>query len=215
VKAALKRYAERIDNATLRERALLFGAAALALVFLVNSLLVQPLRARHRVLGGEIARQEGELRILQSELQRLARAQDSDPDAMNRRRAAQLRAELAALESNLVEEQRRFTSPQRMREVLEEMLQRNKGLHLVELKTLPIADLAGAQGPAARRVYRHGVELTVSGSYLELYAYLAALERLSTQLYWGKVDMQANAYPVATLKLTVYTLSFDQAWLVV
>jgi MSHA biogenesis protein MshJ len=215
VRAALKRYAERIDNATLRERALLFGAAALALVFLVNSLLLQPLRARQRVLGGEITRQEGELRIVQSELQRLARSQDSDPDAMNRRRADQLRAELAALESNLLEEQRRFTSPQRMREVLEEMLQRNQGLRLVELKTLPITDLAGAQGPAARRVYRHGVELTVSGSYLELYAYLAALERLSTQLYWGKVDMQATAYPVATLKLTVYTLSFDQAWLVV
>ncbi len=215
MKAAFKRFAERIDNATLRERALLFGAAALALVFLVNTILIDPLRARQRVLGGEINRQEGELRIVQSELQRLVRAQEADPDALNRKRATELRAELAALESSLVQEQRRFTSPQRMREVLEEMLERNKGLRLVDLRTLPISDLSALQGPAARRIYRHGVELTLSGSYLELYAYLSALERSPTQLYWGKVDMQVAGYPVATLKLTVYTLSLEQAWLVV
>jgi MSHA biogenesis protein MshJ len=215
VKAALKRYTERIDNATLRERALLFGAAALALVFLVNSILIEPLRVREKALSAEITRQDGELRTVQAELQRLVRSQDSDPDALNRKRAVELRAELKGLESSLVEEQRRFTSPQRMRQVLEEMLERNKGLRLVDLKTLPVTDLAGAQGPAARRVYRHGVELTLSGSYLELYAYLTALERSSTRLYWGKVDMQVAGYPVATLKLTVYTLSFEQAWLVV
>ncbi len=215
MKATFKRYADRIDNATLRERAMLFGAAALVLVFIFNSILIGPLRAREKVLSGEVTRQEAELRTVQAELQRLVRTRDADPDALNRRRAAELRAELAALESNLVLEQRRFTTPQRMREVLEEMLERNKRLRLVDLKMLPASDLAASQGPAARRVYRHGVELTLSGSYLELYAYLSALERLSTQLYWGKVEMQVSGYPVATLKLTVYTLSFEQAWLLV
>jgi MSHA biogenesis protein MshJ len=64
-------------------------------------------------------------------------------------------------------------------------------------------------------VFRHGVELTLAGSYLDLHAYLSALEGLSTQLYWGRAEMSVAEYPVATLKLTVYTLSFDQAWLVV
>jgi len=99
--------------------------------------------------------------------------------------------------------------------VLEEMLERNKRLRLVDLKTLPITDLAATQGPAGRRIFRHGVELTLDGGYLDLHAYLQALERLSTQLYWGKLEMSVAAYPVATLKLTVYTLSFNQAWLVV
>ena len=75
--------------------------------------------------------------------------------------------------------------------------------------------MAASQGQAARRVFRHGVELTLAGSYLDLHAYLRALEGLSTQLYWGKAELSVTAYPVATLKLTVYTLSFDQAWLVV
>jgi len=215
VKALLKHYAERIDNATLRERALLFAAAALILVFVFYTALVKPLRDTQRSLGVQTAQNERELRTVQAELQRMARTRDADPDVQNRRRAAELRAELAALDARLAEEQRRFTSPQRMRQVLEEMLERNKGLRLVDLKTLPITDLAATQGQAGRRIFRHGVELTLSGGYLDLHNYLRALEKLSTQLYWGKVEMSVAAYPVATLRMTVYTLSFDKAWLVV
>lgn len=213
--AALKRYAERIDNATLRERALLFSAAALILLFVVYAVLIQPLRDTQRRLGAEVAQHERELRTVQTELQRIAKTRDADPDAQNRRRASELRAEVAALDAKIASEQRRFTSPPRMRAVLEEMLERDKRLRLVDLKTLPITDLSASQGQAGRRVFRHGVELTLAGSYLDLHAYLKALEGASTQLYWGKAEMSVTGYPVATLKLVVYTLSFDQAWLVV
>ena len=215
MKELFKRYSERIDNATLRERVLLFAAASLALVFLVNALLIKPLSDTQRRVGADLAAAEREVRTLQAEVQRLARTRDADPDAQNRSRVAELRPELASLDAKLVEEQRRFTTPQHMREVLEEMLERNKSLRLVDLKTLPITDLAATQGKAGRRVFRHGVELTLAGNYLDLHAYLAAMERLSTQLYWGKVEMSVTGHPVATLKLTVFTLSFDQAWLVV
>ncbi|MGH9818263.1 MAG: hypothetical protein ACRD6I_19535, partial [Candidatus Acidiferrales bacterium] len=66
----LKRYAERIDNATLRERVMLFAAAALVLVFVVNAILIKPLRDSQRRLSSDIARNEGELRTIQSEVQR-------------------------------------------------------------------------------------------------------------------------------------------------
>lgn len=213
--AALKRYAERIDNATLRERALLFSAAALILLFVVYAVLIKPLRDTQRRLGAEVAQHERELRTVQTELQRIAKTRDADPDAQNRRRASELRAEVAALDAKIASEQRRFTSPPRMRAVLEEMLERDKRLRLVDLKTLPVTDLSASQGQPGRRVFRHGVELTLAGSYLDLHAYLKALEGASTQLYWGKAEMSVTGYPVATLKLVVYTLSFDQAWLVV
>lgn len=212
--AVLQRTVERIDNATLRERALLFAAAALILIFMVNAVLLKPLRDTQRRLGAELAQREVELRTVQAELQRLARTRTVDPDARNRARVAELRAELAGLDAKIAAEQRRFTSPQRMRAVLEEMLGRNQRLRLLDLKTLPVTDLS-SRGQAGRRVFRHGVELTLAGGYLELHAYLKALEGLSTQLYWGRADLSVTEYPVATLKLTVYTLSLDQAWLVV
>lgn len=215
MKERLKLLAERIDNATLRERVLLFSAVALVLIYLMSALLVQPLRDKQRRLGAEVGQSERELRTLQSQIQRLGRERLADPDAPNRQRAVELRAQVAELDAKILQEQRRFTSPQRMREVLEGMLERDKRLKLIDLKTLPVTDLAAAQGQGARRVFRHGVEVTLAGSYLDLHAYLAALERAPTQLYWGRVEMSVSGYPVATLKLTVYTLSFDQAWLVV
>lgn len=213
--ALLKSYAERVDNATLRERALLFIGAVLVLVFIGNFLLMKPLRDMQRRLAGDIAQRQTELRTVQAEMQRMGRTRDGDPDARNRERLAALRAEAAVLGAQVAEEQRRFTTPQRMREVLEEMLERNKRLQLVDLKTLPVTDLSDKQGQAGRRIFRHGVELTLSGGYLDLHAYLRSLETLSTQLYWGKAEMSVTAYPTAKLKLTVYTVSFDQAWLVV
>ena len=210
-----KRYAERIDNATLRERVLIFAAATLVLLFLGDALALMPLRDQQRRFSAEIAQRQTELRTVQAELQRLARTREADPDARNRERLAALRAETTVLAAQLAEEQRRFTSPQRMREVLGEMLERNKRLRLVDLKTLPITDLAAPQGHAGRRIFRHGVELTLSGSYLDLHAYLRSLEELSTQLYWAKAEMNVTAYPAVSLRLTVYTVSFDKAWLVV
>jgi len=213
VKEKLKHYVERVDNATLRERVLLFGAAALVLLYVVNLLLIQPLRDTQRRLGLEVGKSAQELRTVQTELQRLARERQADPEAQHRQRAVDLRSEIAALDARIQQEQRRFTTPQRMREVLREMFERDKRLRLVDLKTLPVTDLAAGQ--SGRRVFRHGIELTVAGSYLDLYAYLAALEQIPTQLYWGRVEMSVASYPVATLKMTVYTLSFDQAWMVV
>lgn len=215
MKALLKQYAERIDSASLRERVMMFLAAALVLTFLAYTALIKPLRDSQRRLSAEITQNERELRTIQGEVQRLARVRDGDPDARSRERAAVLRAEVALLDGKIAEEQQRFTSPQRMRDVLEEMLEREKRLRLIDLKTLPVTDMSASQGQAGRRVFRHGVELTLAGRYLDLYAYLSALEGLKTQLYWGRAEMSVAEYPVVTLKLTVYTLSFDQAWLVV
>jgi len=84
-------------------------------------------------------------------------------------------------------------------------------------KTLPVAPLAIA--PATPGVnpglFRHGIELTVSGSYADLYEYLKVLEHLPTQLYWGNAELAVAEYPSVTLKLTLYTVSFDRAWLIV
>lgn len=214
MKALFKRYVERIDAATLRERVMIFAAGALILVFVVNAALIDPLRTKQKRLAAENAQRQDELRTVQAESQRLAQVREVDPDAAARSRANALRAEIAKLSAQIAGEQRRFTTPERMRGLLDEMLERNKRLRLVDLKTLAVSSISEGQREGSR-VFRHGVEITVSGSYLDLYEYLSALERLPTQLYWGRAEMSVAEYPVTTLKLTVYTVSFDKAWLIV
>jgi MSHA biogenesis protein MshJ len=217
VKAWIKIYADRIDAATLRERVLIFGAATALLVYLASAMVLDPLRAKQKRFAAETAQKQAEIQGVQIELVRLSGTLLVDPDAENHARRAALRAELAELDARVAEEQRRFTPPERMRAVLEEMLQRNKGVTIVELRSLPVVPI-GAPRPgaaAAGGLYRHGIELTLSGTYIELYDYLHALERLPTQLYWRQLEFSVAEHPVVVLKLTVYTVSFDQAWLIV
>jgi MSHA biogenesis protein MshJ len=104
-----------------------------------------------------------------------------------------------------------------MRGVLQEMLERNNRLALLDLTTLPVVAVVPSRagtGPTSG-MYRHGIELTVSGTYGDLYEYLRALERLPSQLYWARAELAVKEHPLLTLKLTIHTVSFDRAWLIV
>jgi MSHA biogenesis protein MshJ len=57
------------------------------------------------------------------------------------------------------------------------------------------------------------VELTVRGSYADLVRYLDAVERLPVRVHFGRAVLDASQYPNVDLRLTVYTLGMDRAWL--
>ena len=227
------RYVGKMDGASLRERAMVFAASAAVLIALLNALLVEPQLVKQRRLSAEVAARQGEMRAMQEKLQVVALARQADPDRDIRRQLDALKQKVSQTEAKLIEEQRKFAPPEQVGVLLGEMLSRNRKLQLVDLRTLPVASFAGnaAEGdkgaapkPSAAKpavpvgggqIYRHGVEITVNGSYLDLLAYLKDLEKLPNQLYWGKLELSAVAYPQVTLKLSVYTLSLNLAWLVV
>lgn len=62
-------------------------------------------------------------------------------------------------------------------------------------------------------LFRHGVEITVRGSYLDMVDYMTALEGLPTQLFWGRARLEVEQYPAAHLTLTLNTLSLDRKWM--
>jgi MSHA biogenesis protein MshJ len=208
--ASLKAWIDRLDAATLRERVLVFVALTLVLVFIVNAVLIDPLRTREKALSAENQKLQAELRGIEAALQRLVQGGTADVDAENRAKLKQARADLERLNARVADEQRRFTPPERMRAVLQEIFERNTALTLIEMQSLPAQPLPEAPG-----LFRHGIELSVSGSYGDLYEYLRALETLPTQLYWGRAEISVAAHPRVILKLTVYTASFDRTWLTV
>ena len=215
MKQQLKRIFERIDGATLHERIGVFVAAALVLIYIAYSGWLGPLQARQKKAATENVQRQAELSALQAELQRLARGAELDINAETRGRQGALRAELAQLNAKLLHEQRRFTPPERMRATLSDMLERHRGLTLVNLRTLPPEPVREGDAGRPGGVYRHGIEMTLAGGYHEFYDYLQALERMPSQLYWARVELSTGEYPAATLKLIVYTLSFEKAWLIV
>lgn len=62
-------------------------------------------------------------------------------------------------------------------------------------------------------LYRHGVEITLQGNYVDMVSYMAALESLPSQLFWAQAKLDAADYSKARLTLVLYTLSLDQKWI--
>lgn len=224
MKALWIRYAERIDNLSLRERIFIFGAVAVALVaFLYTSLVEGPMR-QERQLSSAIQQRQAEMKSLEAQIAKVAMSRGEDPDRPQRERLAEVRRELAQIDALIASEERKFTAPEQMKTIIEEMLGRNRSVQLLALRTLATTSIAEARAPsgqkaakpaagAERLIYRHGMELTVAGDYLGLLRYLADLERLPTQIYWSALELDASRYPSHRLKVVMYTLSLDPAWL--
>jgi MSHA biogenesis protein MshJ len=238
MKARLERWAVRFDALSLRERAMIFGATAVVLVFLANVFVVERQTASTKKLTQSIDEQKAQLVIYDAQIVVKQKEKESDVDAANRNRLQQAQKELSQLEADLALAQRGLVSAERMPAVLRDILRQHAGLQLVELRTLPVAALlekpakedkpaapgeaaaaaaSDKNGPAARErnVYKHGFEITVRGSYPEFVDFLSQLERLPTRMYWAKVTLNADDYPKVTLTATIYTLSLDRAWLAV
>ena len=225
MKQLWQRYAARVDALSLRERLMVFSAAMAVLVAVLHTLLIDSELAKEKRASSAIAQKHAEMKALEQQLTKMVTSRSQDPDKERRDRLAQVRTQLGETERQIAAEERKFTAPEQMKVVIEELLARNRGVQLVSMKTLPTTSIAEARSPAAaqpaakpapaseRLIYRHGVEVTVSGAYLELLGYLSELERLPTQLYWSSLEIDASRYPKHTMKLVVYTLSLDPAWL--
>lgn len=225
MKRIWQRYAGLFDALSLRERVMVFAAAASVLLGLVYVSMLDSENVRHKRLVSSIAQKQAEMRALESQVGKMIAVRGEDPDQAAKLRLAEARAELGRTETGIAAEERKFTAPAQMRGVIESILVRNRAVTLQTLRTLPVTSIAearaaagGAAKPATsadpdRLIYRHGIELVVSGTYLDLLGYVRELESLPTQLYWGALQLDVDVYPKVVMKLTVYTLSLDRAWL--
>lgn len=196
-------------------------------IFILNTLLLKPTLARQQSIRAELVADEAQIQSLTQELNLLLGMPVIDPDAQNRQRVSALQSRLNLLESDLSGLQATLISPEEMPQLLRNLLKKNTALKLIALETLPATSLieheSTALDPSAPvinvantntpPVFKHGVEITIEGHYLDLLEYIADLEKMPWHVLWSKVNLNAENYPDSHLTLTVYTLSLDKNWL--
>lgn len=225
----------KFDALNKRERWMVFCALLVVVYAAINTLLLSPVLALQKTLTTELATDQSQISGLQQQLSLYNNKNVVDPDAQNKQRISELQSRLQVLESRLNQLQTTLISPEKMPELLRSLLKRNGKLKLIELKTLPTrsllestSEIAGnAVTPAPNTtqqqayqsdsqdypVFKHGVEITVEGRYLDLLEYVSDLEKMPWHVLWSKANLTTKQHPISQLKLTVYTLSLDQTWL--
>jgi MSHA biogenesis protein MshJ len=204
-----------------RERLLTIAALLGVIYFIFDFALLRPQAAQTRDLRQKIEQQETELATAAQSLKTMSAAAAADPLAKQRAQRDEMRATFAEAEALMA----RVSTDVRMGDVVRAMVAAKPGLTLVSLRTLPAepfflspapavaAPAAGASAPAAPAgppvpaLYKHGIEVTVQGSYPALVAYMQQLERNGGAMFWGNVTLDVIGYPEAKLRMSVFTLS--------
>lgn len=200
-----KSLAARIDDMSLRERAMMFASACLAILVLSHVLLIEPALRSQKALIERVTRNQTQINSVRAEIGKIVQAEAGGgrhPEA-EAIRALERRIEQAG--DAMAQRSRGFVAPERLPALLREMVGAASRVRLESLELLP-----GTPLPASGELYRHGVELKLRGSYFDLLACLEDLEALPAVVLWGKVALHVERYPEVQLELVLYTVSRDR-----
>ncbi len=224
--------AARMDALSLRERGMVFGATVAVLAFAGHTFVLAPQDAKQAALRTQIDQQQAASAAIDGEITARVEGSRIDPDAQSRARLNTMQQEMGQLGSQLLALEHGLVPPERMGPLVDGILRANGRLKLVSMRTLPAEPLAApgvapaaAAAPAANAgaapaaasdvplLYRHGVEVTVRGNYLDMVDYMSALDAMPTRMFWGRARLDVETYPGARLTLTLHTLSLDRQWM--
>ena len=238
MKQQWQQFALKFDALSVRERIMVFGASAALLIFMVVYLFVNPQLDKRKALADTIAQRQQAVAAIDAEMAQRMAAHAADPNLQDRVRLERIRQEVQQMRQALQSTQNGLVAPERIVPMLQQLLKQQASLRLVSLATLPsgamgqgghvaskasasasaaapagqsLADAEPAKAPAV--LYRHGVEIVLRGNYLDMVNYMDAVEAMPSHVFWGKLNMQVEQYPNATLSLTLYTLSLDEKWI--
>lgn len=228
---------ERFARFNMREQ-ILVSLACLALAYAIGDILITgPVSAKRDRTAREVVQKQKDAETLSVQITQFARQPIQDPNAENRRRLAELQSQLANAQNAIKEQSALLVPAERMSNLLERLLAKHPNLELVELKTVPSSVLELGKNPkppvkadpgkrppeagigqdgeldAARGIHKFGLDLSIKGGYLDILEYLRDIESLPGRIYWERMELAATDFPVTTLKLKLYTLSFDSVWM--
>lgn len=219
-----------------RERYMVLAALFLVPIYLFAQLLYLPgVQHQQKMISQcDAIKQQNE--ALQVQLVELAAAVTQDPNAQQRQQIDAVQQEIARFDQTLQESVAGMVPPQRMAQLLRELLKQRADLTLVSLKNMapqPLLTLAQdseeqksaqpaavpgkgtiqPETPADVTLYRHGIEIQFTGSYLATLNYFESLQQLPQRLFWEAVTLENDAYPQAHVRVNVYTLSPEKGWI--
>jgi MSHA biogenesis protein MshJ len=197
--SAIADVGKRFDRLSLRERVLTTAATLTVLVALFHVLLLQRLELRRKQLTQQL-----------TEINDTAGTQDAGATLQ---RTIALAAQLRQVTARLDSQSAGLIPPQRMTQVIHDVLSRQQGVTLISLSSVAPRALADSSGGPSNGPYVHSVVLVMQGQYLDVLAYLQALEDLPWHFYWQSLDLDATHYPVTRVTVRLGTVSMSHDWI--
>lgn len=206
--SALESVAKRFDRLSLRERVLTSAAMIIVLIAVFHVLVLQRLELRRKQLSQQLTD------IVAAVNDTAGTGDGADSAGATLERTVALAVHLNQVTARLDSQSAGFISPQRMTQVIHDVLSRQQGVTLISLRSVaPHALVDGSGTGAAAGPYVHSVVLVMQGPYLDVLAYLQALEGLPWHFYWQSLDLDATHYPMTQVTVRLGTVSMSPEWI--
>ena len=212
---------DRYDQLSLRERIILLIAALLLIALIWDSIFMNPLDRERKNRLQQVDALRAEVSGLEKSIETMVAQGADDPDKERRQQVGKLQAEIKTLDHGLEGATAGLIAPKEMTQVLEQVLRKARRLTLHTLRSLPpegvkvpgrdVGASASSQTPIS--VYRHGVELELTGSYLDTLYFLENLEDLPWHFFWDRIEFVTEQPSQGRVKLRLYTLGLEQDWI--
>lgn len=216
--AQLQQLFEKFDALNERERISVMLLSAVAIIIIFVELLISPINQKYDALDKQIVSLQTQTRQLESQITVINSSKNSDPDFQEKQKIKLLNEQISNLNVQLKEKMHGLIEPKQMAKVLEVVLAQNTDLKLQRVRSMgavPLSPIKAKEGEEAETlgIYRHGMQIEFKGSYLSTLKYLKALDELPWNFYWDVLELNVDKYPVATIVITVHTLSFHEGWI--
>jgi MSHA biogenesis protein MshJ len=199
--STLEAVAKRFDRLSLRERVMTSAATLVVLIAVFQVLVLQRLESRRKQLAEQL-----------TEIVATVNDTAGTGDGATLERTIALAAQLKQTTALLDSQSAGLIPPQRMTQVIHDVLSRQHGVTLISLRGVAphaLVDGAGASGGP----YVHSVVLVIQGQYLDVLAYLQALEGLPWHFYWQSLELDATHYPMTQVTVRLGTVSMSPDWI--
>ena len=206
--------AARFNALSLRER-FLFGATILVVLSLGWwHFFAKPVMLETAKLVAENNKIRFEVNQTRAEIKTIRNTIAAGVNREKEVKLVQLTRALEAVEERLRLKTIELIDPEKMFQLMSQLIYRDSGLKLLSLKrreVKPAITLSEEQQEDAD-IYRHVLEVKFSGKFKDILIYMQSLEALDWKLIWDEIEIVSNEYPLITVKVVISTLSTRKEW---
>ncbi|WP_196139754.1 hypothetical protein [Aliikangiella sp. G2MR2-5] len=211
---------EQFNQLELRLRLMLTFATALLLWLIIDLLFLSSVdKAITRTTSNieQIEQQNNQLLVTQATLSSSLKDNRSNPKV---KQLMLLKSEVELAHNKLKEKSVTLVPVDKMASLLRTIIDDAKSLKLLKLEKKPPlslllkdAEQESDQNEQQLQVYRHTIDLLLSGNYTETLLFIKSLESMQQKVDFGRFEFSVDDYPHSSIKLEVSTISFNRKWI--
>ena len=211
---------QRFGQLQYREKMMLLAVALFCVVYLSVWFGLMPMLQKQADFNKQIAKLDQDIAVTQTQQHALQQALAVDYKGKVLAQIREQQAQVLALDTQLQQLSQGFIAAENMPQVLSGLLAEQSGVQFVSFKVVGTEPVTVAQGDQQQDavqeqvLYRHNMELKVSGDYFAVQAYLNKIEQAPLQVLITGFHYHVDEYPNGELTLNLATVSSNDTFIV-